>query len=57
MSVQQQDAIELEDFGNAALETKQYWISVEYPDNIFGRGPYPGWLECSTQPAVDFATL
>lgn len=53
----QQHVIELEDFGDATVETRQHWISVEYPDNIFGRGPYPGWLECSSEHAIDLTTL
>jgi hypothetical protein len=57
MNAQQQDAIELEDFGDAAVQTRQYWLSSEYPDSTFGRGPFPGWLECSAQGAVDLATL
>lgn len=57
MNAQHQDAIELEDFGDAMVETRQYWFSIEYPDNIFQRGPYPGWLERSAQRAVDLSTL
>jgi hypothetical protein len=57
MNVTQRDAIELMDFGSATSETRQYWISVEYPDNIFGRGPFPSWLESSSQPDVEFPTL
>lgn len=57
MNVQQQHVIELEDFGDVTIQTKQYWVSVEYPDNIYGRGPYPGWLECSTEHAVNLAPL
>jgi hypothetical protein len=53
----QQQTIELEDLGDAAVETRQHWISVEYPDNIFGRGPYPGWLECSSEHAVELTPL
>jgi hypothetical protein len=57
MNAQHQDAIELEDFGDAVVETRQYWFSVEYPDNIFQRGPYPSWLESAAQRAVDLPTL
>jgi hypothetical protein len=57
MNAQQQDTIELEDFGDAAVQTQQYWLSTEYPDSLYGRGPYPGWLECSADRAVDLAPL
>jgi hypothetical protein len=53
----QQDSIECMDFGDATTETKQYWISVEYPDNIFGRGPYPGWLEVSVEREKELTAL
>ena len=57
MCAQQQDAIELEDFGDATAETRQYWISIEYPDNVFGRGPYPGWLKIAAERGEDLAAF
>jgi hypothetical protein len=57
MNVAQHDSIELIDFGNATRETRQYWISVEYPDNIFGRGPFPSWSESSSQSDVKLPTF
>lgn len=57
MNAQQHDAFELLDLGNASAETKQHWISQEYPDHIFGRGPYPGWLELSVDRDEDLAAL
>lgn len=47
MQAQQEDALELIDLGNASEQTKQHWISYEYPDNFFSRGPYPVWSEPS----------
>ena len=57
MTAQQQDVIELEDLGDAMTQTRQWWPSVEYPDNIFGRGFYPGWLESSIEHAENRAPL
>lgn len=39
--MQAQDALELIDLGNVSEETKQHWISYEFPDYFFARGPYP----------------
>ena len=57
MNAQHQDAIELKDYGDAGRETRQYWFSVEYPDNHFQRGPYPGGLEYSAEHPIDYPTL
>lgn len=57
MNAQQYDGIELEDLGDAMAQTRQHWISTQYPDNIFGRGPYPVWSEGSAERDVDLATL
>ena len=53
MKAQQHDVIELKDYGDAGTETRQYWFSVEYPDNIFQRGPYPSWSEPSAQDHIE----
>jgi hypothetical protein len=57
MSAQQSPAIQLQDFGDATIETRQidYW--PQYPDHIYGRGPFPGWLECAADHPVDLPTL
>lgn len=47
MHAQQEDALELIDFGNASEATKQHWISYEFPDYFFSRGPFPSFLEPS----------
>jgi hypothetical protein len=57
MNAQQHDEIELQDFGDAALETRQFYPSHEFEDHIYARGPYPGWLECSADRAVDLSSF
>ena len=57
MKAQQQDALELKDLGNACAETKQHWISQEYPDHLFSRGPYPGWLESPSDRRIELTTF
>ena len=57
MKAQHKDALELLDLGDASAETKQHWISQEYPDHFFGRGPYPGFLELSADGRVELATF
>ena len=56
MYVQHHD-VELQDFGDATLETRQFYPSYEFPDNYFVRGPYPGWLEGSADGSVDLSHL
>lgn len=57
MNAQQQDVIELEDLGDAMVETRQWWYSPDYADSMFGRGFYPGWLESSIENAENRATF
>jgi hypothetical protein len=57
MTAQQQDVIELEDLGDATVETRQWWYSPDYADSMFGRGFYPGWLESSIENAENRATF
>ena len=47
MQAQQEVALQLIDLGDASEETKQHWVSFEYPDYFFSRGPYPVWSEPS----------
>jgi hypothetical protein len=47
MQAQQEDALELIDLGNVSEETKQHWLSYEFPDYFFSRGPFPAFLEPS----------
>jgi hypothetical protein len=47
MQTQQEDALELIDLGNVSEETKQHWLSYEFPDYFFARGPFPVFSEPS----------
>ncbi len=55
MNAQQQDVIELEDLGDATVETRQWWYAPDYPDSMFGRGIHPGWSEPSIEHAENRA--
>lgn len=57
MTAQHQDSIEIVEYGDARTETRQHWFSVEYPDNYFQRGPYPGWSECTAEHPIKNSTL
>ena len=36
-------SVEIVDYGDAMVETGQWWFDLAYPDNIYGRGPFPVW--------------
>lgn len=57
MNAQQHDVIELQDFGDASIETRQIYYWPQYPDHVYGRGPFPGWSECSADRPVDLPSL
>ena len=57
MKAKHEDALEVIDLGDASAETRQHWISQEYPDHFFGRGPYPGLLEFSADRRVELTPL
>lgn len=57
MNAQQHDVTELQDFGDVTVETRQIAPSLEFPDHIFGRGLYPGFLESSADCPVDLPHL
>lgn len=57
MNAQRTDAIELQDFGDAMVETRQFYPSMEFPDYYFGRGFYPGWSEGPGDGAIDLSPL
>lgn len=57
MKAQHDNALEMIDLGEVTAETKQHWISQEYPDHFFGRGPYPGFLEFPADRRVEFTPL
>ncbi|WP_157995463.1 hypothetical protein [Peristeroidobacter soli] len=57
MNAQRCDVIELLDFGDVTEETRQIAPSLEFPDHIFGRGRYPGFLEGAADRPVELSHL